>query len=97
VISPEGCASILWPDGESSAKDAADALKMTAENLKDLGVIDAIVPEPPGGAHRNPDETIKNVAEAVEKELQGLEGIEGGALKTRRKDKFLEIGNKGLS
>ncbi len=97
VISPEGCASILWRDKENAAKDAAEALKMTAENLKTLGVIDNIIPEPLGGAHRDPSATISDVADAVEQAIVDMAGVEGGVLKARRKEKLLEIGHKNIA
>jgi len=93
VISPEGCASILWRDGEQS-KDAADSLKLTAQDLLRLGVIESIVDEPLGGAHRSPEATIIAVGDAIEKNLQDLAGLDGGILKSKRRKKFLEIGSK---
>ena len=96
VISPEGCASILWRNGEQ-AKLAAEALRLTAQDLMKLEVIDGIVAEPLGGAHRNPGETISRVGDAVESALKDLLEVDGGLLKTRRRDKFLEIGKKGLA
>jgi acetyl-CoA carboxylase carboxyl transferase subunit alpha len=96
VISPEGCASILWRDG-ALAEEAAEALKMTAENLLELGVIDAIIPEPLGGAHRNREAAIDTVGSAIEDALDEFSGIEGGVLKTLRREKFLEMGSRGLS
>ncbi len=96
VISPEGCASILWRNGEQ-AKDAADALRLTAQDLKKLKVIDNIVSEPLGGAHRDPKTAIIAAGDAVEKALGELSKLEGGALKTHRREKFLEMGKKGLS
>ncbi len=96
VISPEGCASILWRDGENAAKDAAEALKLTAGDLDSLGVIDEVVPEPLGGAQRDRAEIIATVGDAIEKTLKELIEVEGGVLKTRRREKFLEIGKKGL-
>src|SRR5215470_13421579 len=71
VISPEGCASILWRSAEQ-ARDAAEALKMTAQDLLELGLIDEIVPEPMGGAHRAPEETVTALGEAVERQLHAL-------------------------
>ena len=68
VISPEGCAAILWKDG-SKAKIAAEALKMTAEDLKGLGIIDEIVPEPLGGAHQDPLTSARSLAEAIGRNL----------------------------
>ncbi len=96
VISPEGCASILWRDGEK-AEDAAGALKLTAENLLELGIIDKIIDEPLGGAHRNKQAAIDAVGSAIEDALSQLSGLDGGVLKTRRREKFLEMGKKGLS
>ena len=93
VISPEGCASILWRDGEQS-KDAADSLKLTAQDLLRLGVIESIVDEPLGGAHRSPEKTIMAVGDAIEKNLQDLADLDGGILKSKRREKFLKIGSK---
>jgi acetyl-CoA carboxylase carboxyl transferase subunit alpha len=95
VISPEGCASILWRSAEQ-AKDAAEALRLTAQDLLKLGVVDAIVPEPLGGAHRDRARTIQAVGEAVVRNLRDLIGQDGGVLKTRRREKFLEMGRQGL-
>ncbi len=92
VISPEGCASILWRSAEYS-KDAARALKLTAQDLQQLGVIDTIIGEPVGGAHRHPDQAIDTVGDAIETALAELQGIEGKTLKTRRRQKFLEMGH----
>lgn len=96
VISPEGCASILWRDGDK-AEEAAEALKMTAEDLLELGVIDTIIPEPLGGAHRTRQAAIDTVGSAIQDALDELSGLEGGVLKSRRREKFLEMGSKGLS
>jgi acetyl-CoA carboxylase carboxyl transferase subunit alpha len=96
VISPEGCASILWRDSEKN-EDAADALKLTAEDLLELGVIDSIINEPIGGAHRNKQAAIATVGTSIENALVDLSGIDGGILKTRRREKFLAMGSKGLS
>ncbi|NQU56924.1 MAG: acetyl-CoA carboxylase carboxyltransferase subunit alpha [Rhodospirillales bacterium] len=93
VISPEGCASILWRDGEQS-KDAADALKLTAQDLLKLGVIEGIIAEPLGGAHRSPEATIGAVGEAIEGSLKDLSGLDGGVLKSKRREKFLKIGSQ---
>ena len=95
VISPEGCASILWRDGAMN-KEAAEALRLTSQDLLDLGVIDGIVFEPMGGAHRDKETIIKAVGDAIEKTLDDLNGLDGGRLKALRRDKFLEIGKKGL-
>ena len=98
VISPEGCASILWRGGSApdQAKLAAEALKLTAQDLKGLDVIDEIVPEPLGGAQRDPKRAIIATGDAVERALRRLVGIEGGVLRQRRRDKFIEMGRKGL-
>ncbi len=94
VISPEGCASILWRSGEA-AKDAAEALRLTAQDLHKLGVIDQVVPEPLGGAHRNPDLTFKTLSLAIDSALRDLAGVEGGVLRARRREKFLQMGRTG--
>jgi acetyl-CoA carboxylase carboxyl transferase subunit alpha len=96
VISPEGCASILWRSGEQ-AKEAAEALKLTAQDLLKLGVIDEIVPEPLGGAQRAKREAIEAVGEALAKSLMELRKLDGPALRELRRQKFLEIGQKGLA
>jgi acetyl-CoA carboxylase carboxyl transferase subunit alpha len=96
VISPEGCASILWRDSEKN-EDAANALKLTADDLLKLGVIDKIISEPIGGAHRNKQAAIATVGTTIEDALAELSGIDGSILKTRRREKFLEMGSKGLS
>ena len=91
VISPEGCASILWRDG-AKAQDAAKAMKITAQDLKKLKIVDGIVKEPVGGAHRAPDEAIKRVGAAVVAELERLDQLDPKALVERRRAKFLNIG-----
>ena len=96
VISPEGCASILWRSGEQ-AKEAAEALKLTAQNLLKLGVIDEIVPEPLGGAQRGKREAIEAVGDALERSLFELRKLDGGTLRQDRREKFLEIGQQGLA
>jgi acetyl-CoA carboxylase carboxyl transferase subunit alpha len=93
VISPEGCASILWRDGEQS-KNAADSLKLTAQDLLRLGVIEGIVDEPLGGAHRSPEVAIMAVGDNIAGNLQDLVALDGGVLKSRRREKFLKIGSK---
>ena len=95
VISPEGCASILWHSAERAA-DAAEALKLTADDLLNLKVIDAIIEEPLGGAHRAPDETVARVDGALWAALSELEGLDGGELRARRREKFLDMGKVGL-
>jgi acetyl-CoA carboxylase carboxyl transferase subunit alpha len=94
VISPEGAASILWRD-PARAKDAASALKITAQDLKKLGVIDDIVPEPQGGAHRQPAKAVDNVSNAIERTLKSFAGVSATVLRTQRREKFLAIG-RGL-
>ena len=95
VISPEGCASILWRTNEA-AKEAAEALRLTAEDLKKLRVIDAVIEEPVGGAHRNKREAIRRVGDAIADHLEQLVGVEGGALRARRREKFIDMGKVGL-
>ncbi|HEY5237746.1 MAG TPA: acetyl-CoA carboxylase carboxyltransferase subunit alpha [Rhizomicrobium sp.] len=91
VISPEGCASILWRSADK-AQEAAAAMKITAQDLLDLKVIDAIVPEPTGGAHRNPEEAINAVGEIIARSLDELAGQGGEKLRKDRRDKFLAMG-----
>jgi acetyl-CoA carboxylase carboxyl transferase subunit alpha len=95
VISPEGCASILWRDPQM-AQDAAVALRMTAQDLKQLGVIDQIVSEPMGGAHRSPADTMTAVADRVQAALDDLRALDPAELKARRRQKFLDMGAHGL-
>ena len=95
VISPEGCASILWRDG-NHAEEAADALKLTAKDLKKLGVIDTIIPEPLGAAHRGTTDTIIAVGDAVEAALGELMGIDGTKLRQMRREKFIKMGSGTL-
>lgn len=95
VISPEGCASILWRSAEY-AKQAAQALRLTARDLQELGVIDAVIEEPLGGAHRAREETFHRVGLAIESSLEELTKIPGPVLRQRRADKFLAMGQKGL-
>lgn len=91
VISPEGCASILWRDGEY-AKEAATALKLTAQDLKELKLVDEIIGEPVGGAHRNKEETIQSVADQIEKGFTQLIPWEKSEIKQSRRRKFLKYG-----
>jgi acetyl-CoA carboxylase carboxyl transferase subunit alpha len=91
VISPEGCASILWRTAEK-ASEAATAMQVTAQDLKALDVIDRIVPEPRGGAHRVPQEAIAALGKAIAEELDGLSGQDPAALRSSRADKFLAMG-----
>lgn len=91
VISPEGCASILWRDG-SRAEDAAKAMKITAKDLKQLQVVDGIIKEPVGGAHRDPEKTIKRVGAQIMADLDRLQAMDAGELLEQRRQKFLNIG-----
>ncbi len=91
VISPEGCASILWRTRDR-AKDAAKAMKITAKDLKRLGVIDQIIKEPVGGAHRTPDMAMKTVGAAILKNIEALEVLSPAELIKARREKFLRIG-----
>ncbi|GGD78044.1 acetyl-CoA carboxylase carboxyltransferase subunit alpha [Croceicoccus mobilis] len=91
VISPEGCASILWRTAER-APEAAEAMKVTAQDLKKLGVIDRIVNEPLGGAHRDPAATALGLGAAIREELAGLSGLDAADLRSRRAERFLKIG-----
>ncbi len=95
VISPEGCASILWRDGDQ-ARNAAEALKLTAQDLEKLGIIDAVIPEPLGGAHRKREASIAAVGDAVEGALKDLAGSDRGVLRARRREKYLAMGKQGL-
>ncbi len=94
VISPEGAASILWRDA-ARAKDAAAAMKITAQDLKKLGIIDEIVVEPKGGAHRARPEAIAAVGDAIARSLKAYDGVSAEVLRTQRREKFLSIG-RGL-
>jgi acetyl-CoA carboxylase carboxyl transferase subunit alpha len=90
VISPEGCASILWRTAEK-APDAAEAMKITASDLQKLGVVDRIVPEPLGGAHRAPADAIAALGTAIGEELDALAPLSAGEVRERRRDKYLAI------
>jgi len=96
VISPEGCASILWKDAEKR-REAAEALRLTAQDLKKLGVTDRIIPEPLGGAHRNWSATIEAVSDEISSMLKELSGKDAKALIKDRRQKFLDLGSKGLA
>ena len=91
VISPEGCASILWRTADK-ASDAAEAMKVTAADLKSLGVVDRIVPEPLGGAHRDPEAACAALHDAIVEELDRLAQLDPAALRAQRRAKFLAIG-----
>ena len=96
VISPEGCASILWKDSEKM-REAAEALRLTAQDLQKLGVVDRIVKEPLGGAQRNRKDTIEAVGKAIETMMKELGGKKPETLVKDRREKFLEMGTKGLA
>ena len=96
VISPEGCASILWKDAEKM-REAAEALRLTAQDLKKLGVTDRIIPEPLGGAHRDWSATIEAVSAEISSMLEELSGKDAKALIKDRRQKFLDLGSKGLA
>jgi acetyl-CoA carboxylase carboxyl transferase subunit alpha len=91
VISPEGCASILWHRSEKAA-DAASAMRITAQDLIDLNIIDAIIPEPMGGAHRAPEKAIDAAGDAIERALHELAALNPDELRRQRREKFLTIG-----
>lgn len=91
VISPEGCASILWRTAEK-APQAAEAMKLTAQNLLDIKVIDRIVPEPVGGAHRDPGTAVASLVDAIDDELEALCVLPPEQLRNQREDRFLAIG-----
>jgi acetyl-CoA carboxylase carboxyl transferase subunit alpha len=91
VISPEGCASILWRTADKAA-DAAEAMKITAQDLKSMNLIDAIVPEPLGGAHRDPAGAISALGSAIDEALGDLDGQAPDALRHARREKFLAMG-----
>lgn len=93
VISPEGCASILWRSAEHAA-EAAEALKLTAADLAGFGIVDAVVPEPVGGAHRNSAAAMKSLGAALAKALDGIqsEGLDGPARRQARRARFLKMG-----
>ncbi|MGE5502077.1 MAG: acetyl-CoA carboxylase carboxyl transferase subunit alpha, partial [Ignavibacteriales bacterium] len=95
-ISPEGAASILWRDG-ARAKDAAEQMKITAQDLIQLGVVDRIIEEPAGGAHSDPEAAIQAVGDAVEEELRALSNMDPEALKAQRAERFYAIGRNGLA
>ena len=92
VISPEGCASILWRSADN-AQDAAEALRLTAQEMLRLGVIDQVVREPLGGAHRSPQEAIARLGEAIDQSLRPLARLDGDTLRRQRRQKFLAMGS----
>lgn len=95
VISPEGCASILWRSADKT-KEATEALHLTAQDLKRLGIIDEIAAEPLGGAHRNPLQAFENLRAVIKKDLHELMGVDYKKLKEQRTVKFLKIGSQFL-
>jgi len=95
VISPEGCSSILWRSAENAA-EAAEALKLTAQDLLKLGIIDEVVPEPLGGAHRIPEDAITSLGLSIEEALKPLLGLDPAALRAQRREKFVNMGKRGL-
>ena len=96
VISPEGCASILWKDAEKM-REAAEALRLTADDLYALGISDQIIEEPVGGAHRDPERAIESVKAAIGSMLSGLNSKKPKDLINERRKKFLKLGSKGLA
>ncbi|QHQ37060.1 acetyl-CoA carboxylase carboxyltransferase subunit alpha [Algicella marina] len=96
VISPEGCASILWKDA-AKMQEAAEALRLTAEDLHSLGVADRLIPEPKGGAQRDPAGAIASVASGISEMLKELSGQDSAALIKQRRQKFLDMGAKALA
>jgi acetyl-CoA carboxylase carboxyl transferase subunit alpha len=96
VIPPEGCAAILWRD-QAQAPTAAEALRLTADDLKRLKLVDAVIPEPLGGAQRDPAAAIQAVGDAVASALAPLVALDGPTLKARRREKFLDMGREALA
>ncbi len=96
VISPEGCASILWRDPDK-ASEAAEALRVTSQDLLKLGIIDHIISEPLGGAHREPEAIMTRTGDEIEKCLEELIPMSGSELRSLRREKFLSMGTKGLN
>jgi acetyl-CoA carboxylase carboxyl transferase subunit alpha len=93
VISPEGCASILWRTADK-APEAAEAMKVTAQDLKGLSVIDGVVPEPLGGAHRDPAAAIASLGEALQAALASFDDRQPAQIRAARRQKFLDIGRR---
>ena len=97
VISPEGCATILWRDPKKML-DAAKAMRLSAKDLLELNVIDEVIPEPVGGAHRDKDLILDNVRDSLKKNLDFFQTMDKDEILTHRKNKFLSIGrNKGFT
>jgi acetyl-CoA carboxylase carboxyl transferase subunit alpha len=95
VIPPEGCNSILWR-GQRTAAEAAKAMKIAAQDLLTMKIVDRIIPEPPGGAHSDPEAAMKAVGDAVEEELKVLDALSPAEIKARRAARYYEIGRVGL-
>jgi acetyl-CoA carboxylase carboxyl transferase subunit alpha len=93
VISPEGCAAILWRNGEE-APAAAEAMRLTSKDLLDFGVVDEVIEEPVGGAHRSPEQAIGSVGDAIERAMAPLLTMSGTEIRHQRRQKFLEMGRK---
>ena len=96
VIAPEACSSILWRSVDQ-ARVAAEALRLTAQDMLEFGVIDQIVPEPVGGAHREPGKAIEAVGNALADALEALRGLDGATLRRQRREKFLRMGDRGIA
>ena len=92
VISPEGCASILWKNS-NKMREAADALKLTAQNLKEIGVVDKVIKEPLGGAHRNKKKSLDEVKRALLKEITAFKKIDRQKIKELRSEKYINMGS----
>ncbi len=95
VISPEGCASILWKNAEKM-REAAEALRLTAQDLYKLGVADVVIPEPPGGAQRHREQAIEAVRDAIKTLLKDLKAKKPDVLRKERRQKYLDLGSKSL-
>ncbi len=93
VISPEAASSILWRDG-TKAQEAANSMKITAQDMLKFGVIDRILSEPPGGAHRDPAAMIARTGEAIAQAFAELHNLDAAAIRQQRRQKFLDIGRK---
>ena len=92
VISPEGCASILWRDA-GKAKDAANALKITAQDMKKFKIVDEIIPEPLGGAHRDPKKAILSLGDILDQKLKLLNSLSKEEIKNQKLEKYLKLDN----
>ena len=92
VISPEGCASILWKNSDKM-REAADALKLTAQHLKEIGVVDRVVKEPLGGAHRDKKKSIEEVEKALIEEIDAFKKIDREKIKKLRSEKYINMGS----